>query len=162
MRKNKIMIMGGERTGKTMLANALNGIPDLPRRTSHMIYGKYTLDVPGSYLECPWMYQHPIAAQQDACCVLMLCAADMKKRSYPPGFAESFRIPVLGVITKVDLGEEGIRQCEQALAAAGVKPPYHYLSVPAGVGVDRLKETVFQLRQSLQERQGKSMPAKRK
>ena len=48
MKKKRIMILGARESGKTLLANYLNEIDTPPKRTPHMVYGRNTLDVPGS------------------------------------------------------------------------------------------------------------------
>ena len=60
------MVIGPGRSGKTTLVQALNEEQGKIRRTADMIYGKNTIDVPGSYIENAWMYKHIIAAAQDA------------------------------------------------------------------------------------------------
>ena len=82
MKKKRIMILGARESGKTLLANYLNEIDTPPKRTPHMVYGRNTLDVPGSYVESNDMHKHLIAAQQDAYCMLMLCDPTARKRSY--------------------------------------------------------------------------------
>lgn len=111
-----------------------------------MVYGKNTLDIPGSYLESPWMHKHLIAAQQDAFCVLMLCSPLATKRSYPPGFAKVFRIPVIGVITKSDVGAEGVDRCIAELTSAGVQGPYFQTSVHKVSGLDQLTDIIDTIR----------------
>ena len=69
MKKKRIMILGARESGKTLLANYLNEIDTPPKRTPHMVYGRNTLDVPGSYVESNDMHKHLIAAQQDAYCM---------------------------------------------------------------------------------------------
>ena len=64
MKKKRIMILGARESGKTLLANYLNEIDTPPKRTPHMVYGRNTLDVPGSYVESNDMHKHLIAAQQ--------------------------------------------------------------------------------------------------
>ncbi|SKC88546.1 EutP/PduV family microcompartment system protein [Maledivibacter halophilus] len=143
MKRKRVMILGPGKSGKTSLANILNGVEGPAKRTPNMVYGKYTLDVPGAYLESPWMHQHLIAAQQDAYCVIMISDPEQRKRSYAPGFANSFRIPLIGVITKVDIAsKEHQEACEQELISAGIKPPFHYISLLEGTGIEKLIEQV--------------------
>lgn len=147
MKPKRIMILGARESGKTLLANCLNDITTPPKRTPHMVYGKNTLDVPGSYVESNDMHKHLIAAQQDAYCVLMLCDPTAHKRSYPPGFSKVFRVPVLGVITKADLGREGMERCYAELEAAGVEKPYYEISVLQGQGMDTLMERIQKIQE---------------
>ena len=146
MKKKRIMILGSRESGKTTLANYLNSIDTAPKRTPHMVYGKNTLDIPGSYLESPWMHKHLIAAQQDAFCVLMLCSPLAAKRSYPPGYEKVFRIPVIGVITKSDLGYSVIPGCRAELKSAGVPEPYYDISLCDGTGLVGLTDFIDSIR----------------
>lgn len=142
MKRKRIMILGARGSGKSTLANYLNDLNASPKRTPHIIYGKNTLDVPGSYLESPWMHKHLIAAQQDAFCVLMLCNPMAVKRSYPPGFAKAFRVPVVGVITKSDLDIKHADRCKAELKSAGIEEPYYEISVHEGIGLNQLTDFI--------------------
>lgn len=154
MKKKRIMILGSGASGKTTLANHLNQIDTAPKKTPHMVYGEETLDIPGTYLESPWMHKHLIAAQQDAYCVLMLCSPQAAKRSYPPGFAKAFRVPVVGVITKSDLGVKGFDRCRAELKSAGVAEPYYAVSLHRGNGLDGLREVIDTIKSDHNEKGG--------
>lgn len=156
MKKKRIMILGSRESGKTTLANYLNDLDTIPKRTPHMVYGKNTLDIPGSYLESPWMHKHLIAAQQDAFCVLMLCTPFAAKRSYPPGFAKVFRIPVIGIITKSDLESKGVEQCIAELRSTGVQEPYYEISVHNRSGLDELTDIIGTFRNDNKKKGGES------
>ena len=154
MKRKRIMILGPRESGKTLLANYFNEIDTPPRRTPHMVYGKNTLDVPGSYIESNDMHKHLIAAQQDAYCVLMLCDPAARKRSYPPGFSKVFRVPVLGVITKADLGRERMEHCRGELAAAGVEQPFYEISLLDGQGLDALTARIREIYEDRIQKKG--------
>jgi ethanolamine utilization protein EutP len=143
MRKKRVMVIGPTHCGKTTLINMLNDYDGPLRKTQDMIYGKNTIDVPGSYIENPWMYKHLIAAAQDASHVLILVDQSRCGNSYSPGFAKAFRCPVVGVITKVDLMPENEDLCLRQLKHIGASEPYYKISVPTGVGIDALKEYLF-------------------
>ena len=78
--------------------------------------------------------------------MLMLCDPTAHKRSYPPGFSKVFRIPVLGVITKADLGRGGMDNAYAELEAAGVQKPYYEISVQTGQGMDALVQRIEEIR----------------
>lgn len=137
------MMIGPTNCGKTTLVNALNYYDGPLRKTQDIIYGKNTIDVPGSYIENAWMYKHLIAVAQDASNVLILVDQSRCANVYPPGFAKAFRCPVIGVITKVDLKVENEVLCFQQLEQIGVLEPYFKISVPGGIGVKALKEYLF-------------------
>lgn len=140
MRQKWIMLIGPEKCGKTTLASYLEG--EKVRRIPVMIYRKVTLDTPGAYLECPWMLDHLIAAAQDASCVVMAADAAGKKRSYPPGFAKSFRVPVVGVVTRCDLPDAAPEEAAKQLLAAGVPGPYYFVSQNDLQSLERLRQAV--------------------
>lgn len=144
MRRKRIMVIGPSRCGKTTLVNALNDYDGPLRRTPDLIYGKNTIDVPGSYLENTWMYKHIIAAAQDASHVLVLVDQSNCIEAYSHGFAKSFRCPVIGVITKCDLMPENEEKCARQLKNIGVSEPYFHISLPIGTGIDALKKYLFE------------------
>ncbi len=143
MRKKRVMVIGPTKCGKTTLVNTLNDYHGPLRKTQDIIYGKNTIDVPGSYIENPWMYKHIIAASQDASHVLILVDQSRCINVYSPGFAKAFRCPVIGVITKSDLMPENEDYCLKKLSQIGVLEPYHKISVTTGVGMAALKEYLF-------------------
>lgn len=145
MRRKRIMVIGPSKCGKTSLVNAINDYDGPLRKTQDMIYGKKTIDVPGSYLENPWMYKHLIAAAQDASQILILVDQTSRAEAYAPGFAKVFRCPVTGVITKGDLNPENEEYCRSQLKNIGVDEPYFKVSIPTNEGIDALKEYIFNI-----------------
>jgi ethanolamine utilization protein EutP len=143
MRKKRVMVIGPTHCGKTTLVNALNDYDGPLRKTQDIIYGKNTIDVPGSYIENAWMYKHLIATAQDASHVLILIDQSRCINVYSPGFAKAFRCPVIGVITKIDLMAENEDLCSRQLKQIGVSEPYYKISVPSAIGIGALKEYLF-------------------
>lgn len=143
MRKKRVMVIGPTNCGKTSLINALNDYEGPLRKTQDIIYGKNTIDVPGSYIENTWMYKHLIATAQDASHVLILIDQSRCTNVYSPGFAKTFRCPVIGIITKIDLmvGNEDL--CFKQFKQIGVSEPFYKISVSSGVGIEALKEYLF-------------------
>lgn len=143
--------MGPSGCGKTSLVHVLNNMesalcsasgekqPVPLRKTQDIIYGKNTIDVPGSYLEIPWMYKHLIQAAQDACHILLLIDRQRCQEVYSPGFAKVFQCPVNGVITKSDLAPEQEEKCIRQLERAKAAKPYFSISMVNGTGIDLLK-----------------------
>ncbi|MGJ7919630.1 EutP/PduV family microcompartment system protein [Neobacillus sp. LXY-4] len=137
------MVIGPTNCGKTTLVNAINDHEGPIRKTQNLIYGKNTIDVPGSYLENTWMYKYLISAVQDASHVLVLVDQSNCKEVYSPGFAKVFRCPVIGVITKADLHPENADWCIRQLKQIGVTNPFFKISVPYDIGISALKEFLF-------------------
>lgn len=144
MRKKRIMVIGPTNSGKTTLIHELNEEKRPLKKTQNLIYGKNTIDVPGAYIENPWMYKYLISAVQDASHILILIDSSVSAAVYPPGFAKVFRCPVIGVITKTDLKSENMDMCIQQLKQIGIEEPYFKISVHHGEGINELKEFLFE------------------
>jgi len=144
MRRKRIMVMGPSGCGKTSLARVLDSkesLLNVPlRKTQDIIYGKNTIDVPGSYLEIPWMYKYLIQTAQDACHILLLVDQSRCQEVYSPGFAKVFQCPVNGVIMKSDLSPEQEEKCVRQLERAKAAEPYFRISMVNGTGIDLLRE----------------------
>ncbi len=147
MRRKKIMLIGSSGSGKTSLANIINGMSGTARRTQNMVYGEKTLDVPGVYLESPWMHKHLIAAAQDASHVLMLVGQSSCRESYPPGFAKAFRVPVIGVITRSGEKTGNNDWCIRQLKKAGVQEPYYNINLAEKASLVELMEILTERRE---------------
>lgn len=127
----KIMIIGPAQSGKSYLAHFLEGERERPlKKSQDVIYGRHTIDVPTAYIENRWMYRSIIAiAQNQACLMLLLHNQEaIDEDFYSPGFARTFTIPVLGVVTHVSVVNEATKKCERLFNKAGVYPPYYHLS----------------------------------
>lgn len=143
MRRKRVMVIGPSRCGKTTLVRALEEDDRPLRRTPDLIYGKRTMDCPGSYVENADMYKHLIAASQDASHVLILVDQSRPIDIYSPNFARVFTKPVVGVITKVDLTPENEESCMRQMRLIGIESPIFRVSVPQGIGIAALKEYLF-------------------
>lgn len=139
MSRKRIMLVGPTGCGKTALAQVLDGTESTLRKTQTITYGKYTIDIPGSYIENTGMYKHLIATAQQASCLLLLADPTHTLGVYSPGFTKAFRIPVIGVITKSDLKEYSPGRCSHQLKLAGVTEPYFHISVFKDTGIEVLK-----------------------
>ncbi|WP_088189624.1 EutP/PduV family microcompartment system protein [Desulfosporosinus sp. FKA] len=137
--KKRIMVVGPTQAGKSTLANLLNDTDRPLRKTQDVIYGKNTIDTPGSYIENASMYKYLIATAQTASHVLILLDSSRPVDVYPPGFAKTFTCPVIGVITKKDLGLENVNLCIQKLSGIGVSKPYFLVSLNDNTGAAALK-----------------------
>ncbi|AFM02455.1 ethanolamine utilization protein [Desulfitobacterium dehalogenans ATCC 51507] len=138
--KKRIMIVGPTQAGKSSLANILNDTSRPLKKTQDVIYGRNTIDTPGSYIENPSMYKYLIATAQTASHVLLLIDSSRPVEVYPPGFAKTFTCPVIGVMTKIDLEPENAPLCTQQMQSIGVSGPYFRISLTDNTGVGELKE----------------------
>lgn len=138
--KKRIMVVGPTQSGKSTLTNGLNESTRPLKKTQDVIYGKNTIDTPGSYIENVSMYKYLIATAQAASHVLILVDQSRHLGVYPPGFAQSFTCPVIGVITKIDLASENASLCVQQLREIGITEPYFWISLKDNTGVEALKQ----------------------
>jgi ethanolamine utilization protein EutP len=141
--KKRIMVIGPSQAGKSTLINVLNGTNRPLKKTQDVIYGKYTIDTPGSYIENPSMYKYLIATAQDASHVLLLLDQSSLREVYPPHFAKVFTCPVIGVMTKLDLVEGNGELCIAQLKRSGVCEPYFGISAQDNTGLQALKDYLF-------------------
>ena len=138
--KKRIMIVGPTESGKSTLINVLNDSARPLKKTQDVIYGKNTIDTPGSYIENPSMYKYLIATAQAASHILILVDQSRLIEVYPPNFAKAFTCPVIGVITKVDLAPEKNKLCIEQLKRIGISEPYFRISLKDNRGVEALKD----------------------
>ena len=145
MTRRKIMVIGPTGCGKTSLIRAIDRSEKPLKRTQDIIFGKETMDVPGAYLENPWMYKHLIsAAQNHASHVLILVDQSDPRETYPHGFAKVFTCPVTGVIIKSDKNPENLETCRRQLAAIGVSEPYFSVNIHEQETVQKLREYLLE------------------
>lgn len=138
--KKRIMVVGPTQSGKSTLTNVLNDEARPLKKTQDIIYGKNTIDTPGSYIENASMYRYLIATAQTASYVVVLIDQSRPIEVYPPGFAKSFNCPVIGVVTKVDLAPQNTKLIIQQLKRIGVAEPYFWVSLKDNTGVEALKD----------------------
>ncbi len=93
----RILIIGPNQQQNQIIAQALEQSSQPIRKVASILFTNETIVVPSSYLESPWMHKHIISLQQKASKVLFLIPIPSMKRSYPPKFAQVFRVPVIGV-----------------------------------------------------------------
>lgn len=141
MRK-RVMVIGPTGCGKTTLVNQLNEVEVATRSTQEIIYGKHTIDTPGTYINNQ-MHNHIIATSQNASHILLLIDQTKCEDIYPPGFAKVFRIPVIGVVTKCDLKKDNASKCVELFKKIGVSEPQFHVSNRDDVGIELLKKHLF-------------------
>ncbi|MTI80328.1 MAG: ethanolamine utilization protein EutP [Firmicutes bacterium] len=149
--KKRVMIVGATQSGKSTLANVLNDATRPLKKTQDVIYGKNTIDTPGSYIENTSMYKYLIATAQTASHVLILVDQSRPTEVYPPGFAKIFTCPVVGVITKTDLAPQNANLVSKQLKRIGVLEPYFRISLKDNIDLAVLKNYLIGKQDSLEK-----------
>ncbi|GIM47488.1 ethanolamine utilization protein EutP [Collibacillus ludicampi] len=100
--KKRAMIIGAVGAGKSSLVKALFNNDQPARKTQALEFHDWLIDTPGEYTENPLYYRSLMATALEAKVLLMVHDATRERNYFPPGFAQGFPIPVIGVITKAD------------------------------------------------------------
>ena len=89
--------------GKTTLTQRIHGLDIKYEKTQMLTYSNDILDTPGEYMENRML---------DCDVIGMVQACDEEHNVFPPGFSTAFTKPVIGIVTKSDLGRDVKKACE--------------------------------------------------
>lgn len=142
--KKRILVIGPKNSGKTTIVHFLEKIDRPLRHVANVVYTKEFIDVPGVYLESPWMHKHINALQQEAKEVLLLLPLEMSRKAYPPRFAKLFRKPVTGIITcwGNDPADSAVNEASQHLLEIGVTAPFIQVNLADQNDLEKLKDKI--------------------
>lgn len=108
----KILLIGKSMCGKTTLTQRIHGLDIKYEKTQMLTYSNDILDTPGEYMENRMLYKALIVSSYDCDVIGMVQACDEEHNVFPPGFSTAFSKPVIGIVTKTDLGGDVKRACE--------------------------------------------------
>lgn len=148
----KWMVLGLPSSGKTALADWIEGLPGAGPRRQDLHYRPRTIDVPGMYIENAWLNNAIITiAQNHACGVLFLVDGSTGKSLYSPAYANVFTVPTLGIVSKCDLAtDESLAKAIRALKDAGLDAPLAVSTVTVE-GLDALRTRMQNAEQGREE-----------
>jgi len=135
----KILLIGGIGAGKTTLKQMLTNQEISYHKTQMLDFSSIFVDCPGEYLEIPRYYHVLIDTSHRVSEVWVLLDPTKARAIYPPNFTRTFRKPVIGIITKIDLPQADLERSMAYLDIAGIKEPIYQVSAMTGVGIDELK-----------------------
>ena len=136
----KMILVGTVACGKTTLCQRLNGMKIAYKKTQALEVVNQTIDTPGEYLEHRAYLRNLMVVASDADVVVFLQDATQERYMYSPGQAAAFPVPVIGVVTKIDLATPAQRrQARELLELSGASPIFELSSVE-GTGVDALMD----------------------
>ena len=118
--KKKIMLIGSSTCGKTTLCQRLNGLEIEYHKTQPIGVINNTIDTPGEYLENRQLYKGIIVTAADSDMILFLQDATDERFRFSPGQAAFFSVPVIGVVSKIDIADkQQIDDAAELLELAG-------------------------------------------
>lgn len=127
--RRHVLVVGRIACGKTTLLQRLHNEEIHYKKTQAIeIFGD-AIDTPGEYMEHKKLFHSLSITAVDADIALMLQDCTDTETTYFPGMANSLPIPVIGVVTKTDLGtQEQITMADRLLEYAGVTKIFHVSS----------------------------------
>lgn len=135
----KVMFVGAVGTGKTTLTQRLKGAEITYAKTQAIQFYDGIIDTPGEFVQHRYMYNAltVTAAQSDV--IGLIISAKETQQIFPQGFSTLFTKPVIGIITKMDLLDEGesIECLKRQLKEAGAREIFE-ISSTENTGVDKL------------------------
>jgi len=105
-------------------------------KTQMLTYSNDILDTPGEYMENRMLYKALIVSSYDCDVVGMVQACDEERNIFPPNFATAFSKPVIGIVTKADLGGNP-EKAKEILEMAGAKKVF-IVSAYENKGIEEL------------------------
>lgn len=134
----KIMLIGKVGCGKTSLNQALHQQDIDYKKTQAILYNDHVIDTPGEFIENRSFYSALLVTANQCDIVGMVQDAVSANSMYPPGFSSIFSRPVIGIISKIDLGgnpDKAASFLKRAGARSIIKT-----SVISGEGINELRE----------------------
>lgn len=136
----KIMLIGPSRAGKTTLIKKLSGrSEESVLKTQTLSFYSQGVDSPGEYLENRQYYGALISASMQSDVIGFVQDCSVLKGIYPPGFSSMFTKPVIGIVTKIDSGNNYSEEAEKTLRLAGSSEIF-FVSALSDLGLDGLIE----------------------
>ena len=136
--KKKIMLIGSSTCGKTTLCQRLNWLEIQYHKTQTIGVINNTIDTPGEYLENRQLYKGIIVTAADSDMILFLQDATDERFRFSPGQAAFFSVPVIGVVSKIDIADkQQIADAAELLELAGCEKIF-FTSAVTGEGTREL------------------------
>lgn len=140
----RMMLVGRTSVGKTSLVQAINQEKLHDQKTQATEYHNDFIDIPGEYLENPRFYNAIITMSYDVDIIALVQDVNCDRTYFPPNFGDMFNIPVIGIITKLDLKSNTVQleRTRQDLIQAGAKELYE-VSNTTLKGIDQIKKLIM-------------------
>lgn len=135
----RMMLVGRTGSGKTTLAQRINGLDINYKKTQMILFDKNIVDTPGEYIENKFYYKALTVTANDVNIIAFVQSALDEETFFPPKFSTMFTGKIIiGIITKKDL-QFDCSNAESFLRCAGVEEIY-YMGLDDEIEITRLKE----------------------
>lgn len=135
----KLMLVGKTGSGKTTLAQRINGMDINYKKTQMILFEDNIIDTPGEYIENKFYYKALAVTASNADIIAFVQSALDEDTLFPPKFSTMFTGKrIIGIITKKDLQLES-SNAENFLKCAGAEEIY-YIGLNDKNEIIRLKE----------------------
>lgn len=143
MRDGRLMVAGLDGSGKSTVADLVEGQTSNHAHREDCLYRDRSFEVPGRYMENHWMHNIVLMlACNQAAAALFLQDGTASESVYSAGYARALALPCLGVLTKCGGLDEAARaRGLDFLAQAGCRETL-CLATETGEGVPELLEWV--------------------
>lgn len=139
----KLMLIGRTGSGKTTLVQAIKGEKIVYKKTQALEFNDFIIDTPGEYIENRALYRALIVSASECERIALVQSCKDDTCIFPPNFSMTFAKEVIGIISKMDIGEEeGIKKAEKFLKSAGVKKIYK-ISSTKDEGVEEIRKLLI-------------------
>jgi ethanolamine utilization protein EutP len=134
----KLLMIGTVSCGKTTLSQYLSGMELVYKKTQALDVIGTAIDTPGEYLEHRAYMRNLMVLSADVDYVLFLMDPTQERFMYSPGHSASFPVPVIGVVTKIDIATpKQIADAREMLEITGADPIFS-ISSYTGEGISEL------------------------
>lgn len=135
----KMMLVGKTGSGKTTLAQRINGVDINYKKTQMISFEENIIDTPGEYIENKYYYKALTVTVSNADIIAFVQSALDEDTLFPPKFSTMFAGKIIiGIITKKDLQFDS-SNAENFLKCAGAEEIY-YIGLNDKNEIMRLKE----------------------
>lgn len=138
--KNRALLIGAIRAGKTSLTQALLGKNVQPYKTQSLLYYDWIVDSPGEYTENPLYYKSIMTTALEVTHVLFIQDATKSNSIFPPSFSTGINKLIIGVVTKCDHEKADVQRAVHHLKRAIKTGPIVLTSAHENQGIQELKK----------------------
>ena len=137
MQMKKTMFVGRTGCGKTTLMQAIQGKDLVYKKTQAVGFCDTIIDTPGEFVENRRLYTALMASSAGCDVVGLVHDATSQQSIFPPKFSSMFNLPVIGIVSKIDLDDADPGRAEKFLKWAGAHRIFQTSSVE-NIGINTM------------------------